>query len=99
MAPAAAPGGAPPSARVLVGFALVLGLGSFAVRLVQPIGTNVLNLQLCFFVQYIAWFVAGLHAARHGWLVLLATSSRARRAGWLALVPGFVERPGGRGRQ
>ena len=88
--PAAAPGGAPPSAKVLVGFALALGVGSFAVRLVQPIGTNILNLQLCFFVQYIAWFAAGLHAARHGWLVPLATSSRARRSGWLALIGGAV---------
>jgi peptidoglycan/LPS O-acetylase OafA/YrhL len=84
----AAPTGVAPSARILGLFALALGLGSFAVRLVQPIGTNVLNLQLCFFVQYIAWFLAGLHAARHGWLVPLATSLRARTAGWLALVGG-----------
>lgn len=88
--PAAAPSGAPPSAGTLLGFALALGLGSFAVRLVQPIGKNILNLQLCFFVQYIAWFVAGLHAARHGWLVPLAASVRARRAGWLALVGGAI---------
>lgn len=87
-APAAAPAGAPPAAGTLLGFALLLGLGTFAVRLVQPIGTNILNLQLCFFVQYIAWFAAGLHAARHGWLVPLATSVRARRAGWLALIGG-----------
>ena len=82
-APAAAPSG-----KLLIGFALILGLGSFAVRLVQPIGTNILNLQLCFFVQYIAWFLAGLHAARHGWLATLAASPRARTAGWLALVGG-----------
>ena len=75
---------------MLAAFALALGLGTFAVRLVQPIGQNILNLQLCFFVQYIAWFVAGLHAARHGWLVPLATSALARRAGWLALVGGAV---------
>ncbi|HEY5550786.1 MAG TPA: acyltransferase family protein, partial [Opitutaceae bacterium] len=84
--PAAA--AAEPSGNILAGFALALGLGSFAVRLVQPIGTNFLNLQLCFFVQYIAWFIAGLHAARHGWLVPLAASSHARSAGWLALVGG-----------
>ena len=77
-----------PSAGFLAGFALVLGLGTFAVRIVQPIGTNILNLQLCFFVQYIAWFAAGLHAARHGWLLPLAASRRARTAGWLALVGG-----------
>jgi glucan biosynthesis protein C len=80
--------GVAPSGKILAGFALVLGLGSFAVRLVQPIGTNVLNLQLCFFVQYIAWFLAGLQAARQGWLVPLASSHQARIAGWLALIGG-----------
>ena len=79
---------APPSSGFLWLFALVLGLGSFAVRLVQPIGTNVLNLQLCFFVQYIAFFAAGLHAARHDWLLPLASSAHARTAGWLALIGG-----------
>lgn len=74
-----------PSGAILGAFALALGLGTFAVRLVQPIGTNVLNLQLCFFVQYIAFFVSGLHAARHGWLLALASSSHARTAGWLTL--------------
>lgn len=78
----------PPSGKLLAAFALALGFGSFAVRLIQPIGTNILNLQLCFFVQYIAWFIAGLHAARHGWLVPLALSRTARGAGWLALVGG-----------
>lgn len=87
-APAGTPDGTPPSGKLLLGFAVALGLGTFAVRLVQPIGTNILNLQLCFFVQYIAWFMAGLHAARHGWLVPLAFSGQARIAGWLALIGG-----------
>lgn len=78
----------PPTSRLLTSFALALGLGSFAVRLVQPIGTNILNLQLCFFIQYIAWFLAGLHAARHGWLLPLAKSPQARIAGWLGLIGG-----------
>jgi peptidoglycan/LPS O-acetylase OafA/YrhL len=79
---------AAPSGKLLLGFALLLGLGSFLVRLVQPIGTNILNMQLCFFTQYIAWFAAGLQAARHGWLVPLAESRPARVAGWLALIGG-----------
>ena len=87
-APATSPASPAPPAGILGGFALALGLGTFAVRLVQPIGTNVLNLQLCFFVQYVAWFAAGRHAARHGWLLPLAASARARTAGWLALVGG-----------
>ncbi len=85
-----APATPPPSGNLLLGFAVLVGLGSFAVRLVQPIGTNVLNLQLCFFAQYIAWFLAGLHAARHRWLASLAASPQARRAGWLALIGGPV---------
>jgi peptidoglycan/LPS O-acetylase OafA/YrhL len=82
------PAAAAPSAGLLWLFALALGLGTFAVRLVQPIGTSVLNMQLCFFVQYVAFFIAGLHAARHGWLLPMAASRRARLAGWLALVGG-----------
>lgn len=84
------PTGTAPSGAQLLGFALTLGAGTFVVRLVQPIGTNLLNLQLCFFVQYIAWFIAGLHAARHGWLVSLARSSPARRGGWIALIGGPI---------
>ncbi len=79
-----------PNGQRLLGFAVALGVGTFFVRLVQPIGTNLLNLQLCFFVQYIAWFLAGVHAARHGWLLTLATSRQARVAGWLALIGGPV---------
>jgi peptidoglycan/LPS O-acetylase OafA/YrhL len=85
----AAPGfTAVPKVPVLWAFAFGLGLGTFAMRLIQPIGTNVLNMQLCFFVQYIAFFVCGLHAARYGWLLPLAASSRARTAGWIALLGG-----------
>jgi len=78
----------PPTAGRLWQFGLGLAAATFAVRIVQPIGTNVLNFQLCFFPQYIAAFAAGLAAARHGWLAALATSATARRAGWLALIGG-----------
>jgi surface polysaccharide O-acyltransferase-like enzyme len=47
-------------------------------------------MQLCFFVQYVAFFVCGLHAARHGWLLPLAAASCARAAGWIALLCGPV---------
>jgi len=77
-----------PTGRFILLFALALGFGSFAVRLVQPIGTNVLNMQLCFFGQYVAFFLAGLYTARHGWLLPLASSTYARTAGRLALFGG-----------
>ncbi len=79
-----------PTARSIVLLGLVLGFATFSIRLLQPIGTNILNLQLCFFAQYIAFFLAGLHASRHGWLLPLARSRLARRAGWLALVGGPI---------
>jgi peptidoglycan/LPS O-acetylase OafA/YrhL len=78
--------GAAPSITALWLFALGLAVGTFLVRLVQPIGTNVLNMQLCFFLQYVAFFIAGLLAARDGWMLRLANSPQARRAGWLALI-------------
>ncbi len=81
---------AAPKVASLWTFALALGLGTFAVRLGQPIGTNVLNMQLCFFVQYVAFFICGLHAGRCGWLLPLAASSCARAAGWIALLGGPV---------
>ncbi len=69
-----------PSARALWLFALGLGCITFVVRLAQPIGANILNMQLCFFTQYVAAFATGLLAARHGWLVALASTACARKA-------------------
>ncbi len=70
---------------------LVMALGSFLVRLVQPIGTSWLNMQLCFFPQYIVLFAAGLWAGRTG---LLRTLPTAAGRIWLQLaftlgVPGW----------
>lgn len=81
---------AAPSGPTLFLAGLIIGLLTFAVRLVQPIGTSILNMQLCFFPQYIVFFAAGVHAARHGWLLMLARSRQARIAGWLALIGGPV---------
>jgi len=78
----------PPNAERLWLFGLGLATATFAIRLAQPIGANVMNFQLCFFPQYLAAFAAGLAASRHKWLAALAASATARRAGWLALVGG-----------
>ena len=77
-----------PTSRQLWLFGLGLAGTTFAIRIVQPIGTSVMNFQLGFFPQYIAAFAVGLATARHGWLADLATSTTARRAGWLALTGG-----------
>jgi fucose 4-O-acetylase-like acetyltransferase len=52
-------------------FALAMGIAAFLVRLWHPVGWKfgLLNLQLPFFVQYIALFVVGLIAYRRNWLL------------------------------
>ena len=47
---------------------LATGLAAFSIRLFQPIGTSVANLQLCYFAAYIALFLLGLHAGERRWL-------------------------------
>ena len=57
-----------PSHGAVVKLILVMAAGSFVVRIVQPIGTAVLNMQLCFFTQYLLLFVVGCAARRNEWL-------------------------------
>jgi glucan biosynthesis protein C len=49
----------------------VISLVAFLIRLVQPIGTAVLNMQLCYFAQYIILFILGIVAYRQNWLAIL----------------------------
>jgi hypothetical protein len=77
--------------RAAVILVLVISVGSFVVRLVQPIGTSWLNMQLCFFPQYVVLFAAGLWAGRTGFL---KTLPEAAGRVWLRLalalgVPGW----------
>jgi hypothetical protein len=46
----------------------IIAAGSFLVRQVQPIGSSWINMQLCFFPQYIVLFIVGLWAGRRGFL-------------------------------
>lgn len=70
-------------------FALLLGLGAFGIRMVLPVGWNFvpLNLQFPFFVQYIAFFIAGIIAYRNNWL-----QSMPPRTGrlWLGIAVALV---------
>jgi fucose 4-O-acetylase-like acetyltransferase len=77
-----------PGPRAFVPWILVLVAATFLVRTAQPIGTSVVNMQLCYFSQYILAFAAGVAAARGGWLATLARSPLARRAGWTGLILG-----------
>jgi len=76
---------AAPAAGELWFWGAVAVAATFLVRVVQPLGTSVFNMQLCYFPQYVLAFGAGVAAARGGWLEALACSSRARWAGWLGL--------------
>lgn len=53
----------------VVGLVLAIGACTFLVRIVQPIGTSILNMQLCFFSQYIILFVVGILAWQRNWLM------------------------------
>jgi fucose 4-O-acetylase-like acetyltransferase len=50
--------------RRLLALVALMFLATFLIRLVQPIGTSVCNMQLCFFPQYIIMFILGLKAWR-----------------------------------
>ena len=74
-----------PANRHVVMFMLAVATVTFLVRVVQPIGTAVWNMQLCFFSQYVLLFIAGLHAYRHSWLERIPQRFGMR---WLALSLG-----------
>jgi hypothetical protein len=82
-----------PGGLALLLFAATLVLGTFLIRLVQPLGTNVLNFQLCYFPQYIGAFAVGVAAGKRGWLEALVKSRRARSAGWLGIIGGPLGLP------
>lgn len=48
----------------IVTLSLVIAVGTFLIRLVQPIGSSIFNMQIGNFVQYIVFFVVGTRAAR-----------------------------------
>jgi hypothetical protein len=85
-APQSPPGGLP-THKMVWGFVAALAVVTFLVRLVQPIGTDVINMQLCFFPQYVVLFAVGIVAYRRNWLLRIP---RAFGVTWLriALIAG-----------
>lgn len=67
-----------------------LGLGSFVVRIWQPVGASWINFQFCYFTQYVVLFILGVWVSRRDSLEFLATSLVARRAGWLGIILGPI---------
>ncbi len=68
---------------------LVISVLAFLIRIVQPIGTDILNMQLCYFASYMVLFVVGIVAYRNN--VFARISYRAGKW-WLVVgvVLGFV---------
>lgn len=79
---------AAPRASAIVAFAAVLAIATAVTRCYLPIGTSVLNLQLCYFPQYIGAFAVGVLAGAEGWLSELAASRQAKVAGQIAITAG-----------
>jgi glucan biosynthesis protein C len=48
---------------------LLISIGAFLLRLVQPIGTSFYNMQLCYFSAYIVLFIIGIIAYRRNLLL------------------------------
>jgi len=63
-----------PGHMAVVALGLLISICAFSIRLVQPIGTSVMNMQLCYFSQYVILFIIGIIAYRNDWLSLIPHS-------------------------
>lgn len=57
-----------PGNLAVAGLVLLISAFSFTIRLAQPIGTSIMNMQVGFFSQYIILFMIGTVAYRKNWL-------------------------------
>ncbi|MDP4146055.1 MAG: acyltransferase family protein [Bacillota bacterium] len=61
-----------PSHLSIILLILLVSVLNFIVRIFQPFGTEIMNMQLCFFSQYITLFIIGILAYRNNWLTNLS---------------------------
>lgn len=78
-----------PGQKDILPVILLISASAFLIRLVQPIDTNILNMQLCFFSQYIILFAFGIKAGRYDWFGKL-TYSAGRKWLFAAILPGIL---------
>ncbi len=45
----------------------IIAVGAFVIRLVQPMGTSILNMQFCYFSEYVILFIVGIAAYHNQW--------------------------------
>jgi glucan biosynthesis protein C len=57
------------NSKRILGVALLISVFTFLTRVIFPIGTNILNMQLCFFPQYIVLFILGIFFFRKNLLL------------------------------
>jgi glucan biosynthesis protein C len=57
--------------RVVVLMSIAV-IGTFLVRIPYPMGTDVWNMQLCFFTQYVLLFLVGIIAYHNNWFLTLS---------------------------
>ena len=93
-----------PSPRNITILILVIAVFAFLIRIFQPIGTNVLNMQLCYFASYIVLFLVGIIAYRTSLFARISyrTGKRWLLSGivlgflvWVFVVSGASNSPGG----
>jgi glucan biosynthesis protein C len=74
------------SAVILI---IIISVCAFSIRIVQPIGTSILNMQLCFFASYIVLFIVGILAYRSNMFEGISYRTGKR---WLigGIVLGFI---------
>ena len=68
---------------------LLIGICAFLIRIVQPVGTNILNMQLCHFSSYVALFIVGLKSRRNNWFEKLDYKTGKSWLIW-GLLLGFI---------
>ncbi len=78
-----------PTAKSLWMLILIIAVCAFLIRIVQPVGTSVFNMQICYFAQYIVLFIAGILAFRHNLFAKIPYKAGKK---WLifGVVFGFV---------
>jgi len=68
-------------------FVLAIGLFTYCLRMIYPVGSYFIGLQIGYFPLYIAFFVFGVRAYRGAWLERL---DGRRAAPWFRLAIGFI---------
>ena len=78
-----------PSFFKAVALIFIIAACAFLIRIVQPIGTSILNMQLCYFASYIVLFIVGVIAYRHNLFAKISYNAGKR---WLicGIVLGLI---------